>query len=247
MTREEQLILSIAAIIVPTVTPLLLNKKNRRWIFNLPTNLGHWLKSCKCFYPTKIYLGKSEQANELAYVYVGKKRITLRAILWKPAAWIKTIWIRLRRRKFATLKPIPLNKLGVLQILAIYRIQRGNKPDWVDERFLVLDEILPMSTWQRFDELSGGVIKRYKNQKFEQGYRFRIPHLSFDKSGNRLYPDWYKKNVGLFPYSSHPRREIKSTLKDLKKKYKLYFYFSRLPGEAGIGTPKWSWREKSGN
>ena len=246
MKRAEQLILGILAIIVPIIIALLSNEKSRRWIFNLPTNLGYWLKSCKCFYPTKIYLGKSEQANELAYVYVGKKRITLRDILWKPAEWIKVIWIRLRRRS-PRLKPVPLSKLGVLQILAIYRIQRGNKPDWVDERFLVLDEILPMSTWQRFDELSGGTIKRYKNQTFERGYRFRIPHLSFDKFGDRLHPDWNEKNVGLFLYSSHPGREIKSKLKDLKKKYKLHFYLFRFPREAGIGTPKWSWREKSGN
>ena len=83
----------------------------------------YWLNSREFFYPTKVYWGESKQANEQGYVYVIKKRNFLR-----------DIWLKFAHSS-GTVDP---KKLGVIQTLAVYRVDRGDKPDYVDKRFSLM-------------------------------------------------------------------------------------------------------------
>ena len=245
-----ELAMLIIAIVGIVIAIIALPDEKCKYVVGLPkhlvTKVRYWLKSLKCFYPTKIYLGKSVQADELAYVYVVRKGFLLRDISWRPAEWIKIIRIKLGRWKNNTPKFVLPCELGVLKILAIYRTQRGGKPDWVDERFLVMDEILPMFTWQVFHEWRRGVLRTYNGKEVLLGYRFKMPQWReySDNSVDPKAPDWDEENVRLFRYSPRVSHKIKSELEDLKKKYELHYFSWSSRGEQRIGEPKWTWIEK---
>ena len=138
----------------------------------------YWLNSRKCLYCTKVYWGESKQANEKGYVYVIRKRDFLRDIHLKFAKPSRTV------------NP---EKLGVVQILAVYRVDRGDKPDYVDDRFLVLDELLPdsipMFKWIGYHKwYSGGISYNNKftcYQNFDKPWKSVVEWKIEEKTENQ--------------------------------------------------------------
>ena len=241
MTRGE--IISLIGIIVSIIIPLLSRKAIRQRIINLPKSLKilgikliYSINKCECLYCPTVYFGVSKQANEKAYVYVMKKRNLLRDIRWK----------------FSHKSNVDPKKLGVFQTLAVYRVGRGKKPDWVDDRFLVLEELLPDSiplfTWEGCHKwYSGGTS--YKDKPMLLGFRFQIPIWKnySDKSGNPKDPDWHEEVIRLSTYPSTLPSNIQSELRDFKRKHKIDFKCYQDFDKPWKCVVKWEIGEKTEN
>lgn len=221
-----EILIGIATLIV-AIIGLFSEENKRRFFFYLKRTLHHlviwpiyWFNSRKFRYGTKVYLGESEQANERAYVYVGKKRIFRQDIPRALSRWIQATLTRLRRLEPIPPKAVPANELGVIQTLAVYRVHRGARPDSLDERFWELDEqFLPMHTWEAFDECHKGSIE-YEERYTLLGYRFQLGGRQYyDGLADREKRDWDAEVISLFSHSPRLDQDVKSALREFKKKH----------------------------
>ena len=192
-----ELAMLIIAIIGTTTTIIALPKEKWKWIVSLPKRLGsnlrYWLNNRKCFYATKIYFAKSEQANEHAYVYVGKSRKFLKDISWSLTEWIQTARIKLGKKESTAQQIIDPDELGVIQVLAVYCNQS--------------------QTWERVprpyrEDVS--LVPSEAGTTFEQVRRIYDPDTKEPQW--QKYHDWHKPVICLLPDPSSLCRNMKVKL-----------------------------------
>ena len=214
--------LIIAVIALPKEKP----KEKWKWIVGLPkglvTKIRDWLNRRKCLYTTKIYLAESKQSNERAYVYIGKKRKLLPDIRWKFSEWFDVIRIKVKKIEDTQPKTVDPCKLGVIQILAVFRAQSHKwekvpRPYCEETRWVTpQDGIFPEAQLSIYDPDT-------REPQYER------------------YHDWHKPVIYLLLHPSPLCQNVKAKLKDLKKEYKLSFIPPRDRYEIWGGGAYWKW------